>query len=192
MTDVKDNQSETPKEVPKQENIGTMKYWNDVDISKVEKIELNCSFCGCYNIIMKGESLNCESCGKDLFQDNQSETNIPISKGVLAMLSSHKSNFNVMTLDETIKKLILYYRSNENQNKQNKRELGKLNWGNYCAIDNNRNQCSEKNCTIFPICKIKNANQEKCECIFSPSPPYNKTYRCKRCNDLIQEQGEEK
>jgi hypothetical protein len=55
-----------PDTLPEQD---VPKTWNDIDISKVEKIELNCSSCGCYNIIMKGESLNCESCGKDLFQD---------------------------------------------------------------------------------------------------------------------------
>ena len=30
-----------------------------------------------------------------------------------------------------------------------------LNWSTYCATNNNRNQCSEKTCSIFPICKFK-------------------------------------
>ncbi len=31
----------------------------------------------------------------------------------------------------------------------------KKDWSNYCATTNNRNQCSEEGCIIFPICKIK-------------------------------------
>jgi len=31
----------------------------------------------------------------------------------------------------------------------------KLNWSGVCAVNDNRNQCSEENCILFPICKIK-------------------------------------
>ncbi len=31
----------------------------------------------------------------------------------------------------------------------------KLNWSSYCATTKNRNQCSEKNCILFPMCVIK-------------------------------------
>lgn len=31
----------------------------------------------------------------------------------------------------------------------------KTNWSGICALDDNRNQCSEKNCILFPSCKIK-------------------------------------
>jgi len=31
----------------------------------------------------------------------------------------------------------------------------KLNWSGVCAVSDNRNQCSEENCILFPICKIK-------------------------------------
>lgn len=34
----------------------------------------------------------------------------------------------------------------------------KHDWTNYCATNNNRNQCLEENCTMFYICKIKNIN----------------------------------
>lgn len=34
-------------------------------------------------------------------------------------------------------------------------EQDKNNWTNYCATNDNRNQCSDKNCTMFHICKIK-------------------------------------
>ena len=31
----------------------------------------------------------------------------------------------------------------------------KFDWSGVCATSDNRNQCSEKNCILFPICKIK-------------------------------------
>lgn len=37
--------------------------------------------------------------------------------------------------------------------------MSKLDWSNYCATCVNRNQCSEKNCIIYPICLIKDASQ---------------------------------
>lgn len=37
----------------------------------------------------------------------------------------------------------------------------KLNWACYCATTINRNQCSEVNCIIYPICLIKNISKEK-------------------------------
>jgi len=39
---------------------------------------------------------------------------------------------------------------------ENPKGKDKLNWTNYCATNNNRNQCSNENCTMFPICLIKN------------------------------------
>ncbi|MFW6130126.1 MAG: hypothetical protein ACOC56_03005 [Atribacterota bacterium] len=37
----------------------------------------------------------------------------------------------------------------------------KKDWSNYCATNRNRNQCSEENCTIYPICLIKDLEEEK-------------------------------
>lgn len=31
----------------------------------------------------------------------------------------------------------------------------KLNWSSYCSVSLIRNQCSDKNCSIYPICLIK-------------------------------------
>ena len=36
-----------------------------------------------------------------------------------------------------------------------KEESQMHNWSSYCSVDDNRNQCSEKNCTIYPVCRIK-------------------------------------
>ena len=37
----------------------------------------------------------------------------------------------------------------------------KLNWSWVCAVSDNRNQCSEENCTVFPICRIKKKKEAK-------------------------------
>jgi len=36
-----------------------------------------------------------------------------------------------------------------------------LNWSTYCATSNQRNQCSKETCTIFPICKFKEVQDDK-------------------------------
>jgi hypothetical protein len=36
-----------------------------------------------------------------------------------------------------------------------KAPVEKNNWSSYCSVSNNRNQCSEKNCIVFDLCKIK-------------------------------------
>ena len=44
-----------------------------------------------------------------------------------------------------------------------KEEEHKHNWCSICATDDNRNQCSEKNCTIYPICRIKQTRTQTLE-----------------------------
>lgn len=34
----------------------------------------------------------------------------------------------------------------------------KFNWACYCVTNKNRNQCSEDNCTMYPICLIKDTS----------------------------------
>ena len=44
-----------------------------------------------------------------------------------------------------------------------KEEEHKHDWSSICATNDNRNQCSEKNCTIYPICKIKEGKSQTLE-----------------------------
>lgn len=41
--------------------------WNNLDCSKISRIDLSCKHCGRVNIKVKGEDLNCDGCGEDLF-----------------------------------------------------------------------------------------------------------------------------
>lgn len=42
--------------------------WNDLDINRITRMDLSCIKCSALNIKIKGEDLNCDFCGKDLFE----------------------------------------------------------------------------------------------------------------------------
>ncbi len=47
---------------------------------------------------------------------------------------------------------------------QKNKDIGKLNWSNFCATNESREHCHPDNCLLFPICKIKkltNHSQQK-------------------------------
>lgn len=53
--------------------------WNNLDLNKVKSIETSCATCGKINIKVRGEELNCDFCGINLFE-TIIEDNQPITK----------------------------------------------------------------------------------------------------------------
>lgn len=41
--------------------------WNDLNISKISRLDLACNSCNKVNVKVKGEDLNCDFCGAELF-----------------------------------------------------------------------------------------------------------------------------
>ena len=43
-------------------------FWEEVIAENVLRMDLSCSRCSHLNILVKGENLNCEECGKPLLE----------------------------------------------------------------------------------------------------------------------------